>query len=130
MTTGGLEGICVSFEGVSYSPLRDLPGLSLYPFHVGTTETKREGESNSPGNRVLASSVWKVKGEMLWNCFLSFAVPGFFFAPLLLRSRLWAAPLPRSTLQQALEIELRLAKQFLYTRGPARGEEHIHWLSP
>lgn len=33
-------------------------------------------------------------------------------------------------LQQALEIELRLAKQFLYTRGPARGEEHIHWLSP
>lgn len=48
-------------------------------------------------------------------------------------SRLWApaaAPLPLSTLQQALEIELRLSKQLLYTRGPARGEEHVHWLSP
>lgn len=129
MTAGVLEGICVSFEGVSYSPLCDLPGLSLYAFHLGTTESKREGESNSPGNTVIISLEGEKRDALeLFSFFL--AVPGFFFAPLLLRSRLWAAPLPRSTLQQALEIELRLAKQFLYTRGPARGEEHVHWLSP
>lgn len=110
-----------------------LPCLSFCPSPPPpwTTELKKKKKKGGGGGSDL-ESVWKVTDGKCVFCFtmgfkLFFSlslVPVLFLQCLPQRLRIWPvgpdkAPHPLGTLQQALEIKLRLSKQLLYTRGPA-----------